>query len=65
MGFAAPAGAPVAHGLWSVRLVAPTGRRAGRELARLEEEASADEILHLVGRTAGLPAGPGELIRIK
>ena len=65
VGFAAAARAAVTDGFGSVRLIAQTGGGAGGELARLEEDAGADEILHLVGGAAGLPAVPGELIRIK
>ena len=53
VGFAAAAGAAVADGRGAVGQVAEAGGGAGGELPGLEDDAGADEVLHLILGTAG------------
>ncbi len=61
VGFAAAAGAAVADGGGAVGVIAEAGGGAGGELAGLEEDAGADEVLDLVDGTTRSPGVADEL----
>lgn len=62
MGFAAAARAAETDGGGALRLIAQAGGGTGGELARLEEDAGTDEVIHLVRQAPGLKTVLGVLI---
>ena len=65
VGFAAAARTAVADSSGAIRLIAQSGGGTGGELARLEEDAGADQVIHLVRQAPGLKTVVGILIGIK